>query len=1061
MLRRSRMSHVRCFVGALWLIAILPSAAAAQASPDSLREQFRRRLAASVGAPSAEGRTAELDAARRIADRYASAWQDSLFVRELTRFGRWTPQQRAAKVAADSFRRAGFEIFTKEGPETALGLWLRSHRLSESILDSVGLGATLGNLGAAHLSLGNLDSAAHFLARSRALAERTRDWRVFANTLGLLGSLAEAENDMETARRHYARARAVRPLSGDDRGAAADENNLGLIAQALGDTAGARRSFEAALARNRRAGRDGPAAVNLANLANLAEADGRFSRALALHREALALHRRAGETAAAGLDLHSIGNLALRLGDYPASIAALTESAAILSRTRPPEDAAAAHADLAQAHAGAGDLGAAARAVARGERIASGAGAEARATLALARGDLALDANALAEAAGEYARAESLFVLAENDAGAAAARQGRGALQLRRGDAAGAVRTFTASAAAQRAAGDERSATLTELLLGAAQAEAGNPGQAIATTRRAQRALRRMGDPVAEAAAFASLGDLAERGGQARQAETSFRQGLDVLGSRGAPGIAAALRWGVARTLRMRGDLEGASRELRAAISAVENVAGRVPFGPTRWLLLGDAADLHADLALLEHARGRTRPAFEASERLRGRQMRELLTRGFVATPPELDRSLVLRERELRRHIGELEHRPFAASGTGSLRDFPESPGYAGPGAALAAARSEHSSTLESLGSTGAPYASLVTLPRVDHRDVAERLQAGQALLEYLVTDSVTLLFVVTRDSTTAVSIPVGRRELAAAVDFSRAAIEMPAPTGAREPWRPPLRRLHRLLIAPAEGTGLLRNVRTLLIAPHAELHYLPFAALISGSRDTYLVERYEIAYVPSAAIWMELGARQPVPAGGRVLALAPFPGSLPGSRDEVRAIGKLHGRGADVVVGKDATESLFGSAAPSYSVIHLATYGILNRHNPLFSFVSLAPASGVEGRLEVHEVFGQKLRARLLVLSACETGLASGAAADVPAGDDWVGLVRAFLFAGADNVMATLWPIEDRPTSRIIPQFYRALEGRSPAAALAIAQREAIRDPRTSSPRRWAAFSVAGVGAR
>ena len=114
-----------------------------------------------------------------------------------------------------------------------------------------------------------------------------------------------------------------------------------------------------------------------------------------------------------------------------------------------------------------------------------------------------------------------------------------------------------------------------------------------------------------------------------------------------------------------------------------------------------------------------------------------------------------------------------------------------------------------------------------------------------------------------------------------------------------------------------------------------------------------------------------------------------------------------------------------------------------------------------MHEVVGQPLRARLLVLSACETGLASGAAADVPAGDDWLGLVRAFLFAGADNVMATLWPIEDRPTSRIVPQFYRALEGRSPAAALAIAQREAIRDPRTSAPRRWAAFAIAGAGAR
>ena len=76
-----------------------------------------------------------------------------------------------------------------------------------------------------------------------------------------------------------------------------------------------------------------------------------------------------------------------------------------------------------------------------------------------------------------------------------------------------------------------------------------------------------------------------------------------------------------------------------------------------------------------------------------------------------------------------------------------------------------------------------------------------------------------------------------------------------------------------------------------------------------------------------------------------------------------------------------------------------------LFSFVQLSGGGGdSDGRLEVHEVFGLSLSARLVVLSACQTGLASGAVADVPAGDDWVGLVRAFLGAGAQNVIATLW---------------------------------------------------------
>ena len=131
---------------------------------------------------------------------------------------------------------------------------------------------------------------------------------------------------------------------------------------------------------------------------------------------------------------------------------------------------------------------------------------------------------------------------------------------------------------------------------------------------------------------------------------------------------------------------------------------------------------------------------------------------------------------------------------------------------------------------------------------------------------------------------------------------------------------------------------------------------------------------------------------------------------------------------------------------MHLATYGVLNKHNPLFSFVELNAGSGEDGRLEVHEVFGLKLRARLLVLSACQTGLAAGTLADVPAGDDWVGLVQAFLFAGADNVVATLWPVQDLATARFMQRFYEGLaRGQAEADALAEAQRGALRDPSTA----------------
>jgi len=169
------------------------------------------------------------------------------------------------------------------------------------------------------------------------------------------------------------------------------------------------------------------------------------------------------------------------------------------------------------------------------------------------------------------------------------------------------------------------------------------------------------------------------------------------------------------------------------------------------------------------------------------------------------------------------------------------------------------------------------------------------------------------------------------------------------------------------------------------------------------------------------------------------------------------------VLTAGGATEDAFRREAPQRRIVHLATYGVLNKHNPLFSFVELAPGGGQDGRLEVHEVFGLHLTADLVVLSACETGVGSGALADVPAGDDWVGLVRAFLHAGAAHVVATLWRVDDWATEALMERFYEGLAtGAEPARALALAQRALVGAAATAHPRYWAGFvAVGGSDAR
>jgi len=335
-------------------------------------------------------------------------------------------------------------------------------------------------------------------------------------------------------------------------------------------------------------------------------------------------------------------------------------------------------------------------------------------------------------------------------------------------------------------------------------------------------------------------------------------------------------------------------------------------------------------------------------------------------------------------------------------------------------------------------------------------LSNDQVLLEYLVGDSTTMVFVVTADTLVAIDLNISRGSLIPLIDFARGTVASPSEGAARSAWRAPMRRLYQHLIAPVQETGLLAGRQSLFIAPHGELHYLPFAALLEpGATGQPLVARYVLQYVPSATVWLQLRNR-PISASAGVLALAPRVTTLPGSAAEVAAIRQIHRERAQVLVGTQASEHAFRALAPGREIVHLATYGVLNKHNPLFSFVELGAGGGENGRLEVHEVFGLTLNARLLVLSACQTGLGAGALADVPPGDDWVGLVQGFLYAGASNVLATLWPVQDLATARFMKRFYTDLAaGRPEAEALALAQRAAAHERRTAHPFFWAGFAL------
>ena len=1034
--------------------------ALAKQEPDSLRTAITGARAAGTAASTELDRNASLVFAARLAHNYAAAWRDSFYIREVERFTDAPVEWRRSWVVADSTRRAGIATATSVGVPAGMRLWRRSARQFRLLHDTAGLAAATGNLGAGYYLAGDLDSAALFLARARALAAITGDRRTEANAVGTLGSVHKDRNELRQARELYMQALALRERSGDGRGAASDRNNLGLIAQSLGSLDEARLSFVAALASNRAALRQHSIAINLANLANLASLVGDSPGADTLYAQALAIHSQLGERDDAAIILHDIAMLSMRRADYDRALAMLRRALALSDSTGALLEHAAELADLATLQAARGAMEEGLSSIREAQRTATAAHApdELLARLAMTRGDLAVSLNLLADAEREFALAERLAASSGDRALQGEAERGRGLLFTERKQFGEAVVAFAASIRNHLAIGDVRAAARSRLSLGYAQSAMGDTLRARHTLAEALKRMHTVADSAGEAGVYLAMGDLGIRQGNPVDAESALRRGIAVLGDRQAPALASALHTSLGSALRARGALPEASVELRLGIASAEWTASRLGLAENRESFRADKWDGYAALALIEQQMHRPAEAFAVSERMRARQALEELDRGTVRYGR--DDSLAAQQQQLRHRIGELTRLVIGdGDATRTARGEAEA-GATRDAARDALAVAERRYAELSRAQVHRDPESMRVAPSapIGAREVMNQLQANEVLLEYLITDSASTLFALTKDTVMAIDLHANRHELAGLVDFVRDAIGRPG-HGAPA-WRDPLRRLYALLIAPADDAGALRGKDHLIVVPHAELHLLPFAALMpSSGKHRFLVERLTILTAPSASLWLRLTRRAGETRTGPVLALAPRANVLPASQREVDGIERLYGERTTVLRGSGATRQALLARAPSSAVIHLASLGVLNRQNPLFSFVELSPQGEDDGRLAVTDVLALRLNARLVTLSACQTALGAGAIADVPAGDEWVGFTSAFLRAGAQDVLASLWPVEDDATTTLMISFYQEFQSGAPAAdALAAAQRAAIQDPARAEPFRWAGFVMTGA---
>ncbi len=251
--------------------------------------------------------------------------------------------------------------------------------------------------------------------------------------------------------------------------------------------------------------------------------------------------------------------------------------------------------------------------------------------------------------------------------------------------------------------------------------------------------------------------------------------------------------------------------------------------------------------------------------------------------------------------------------------------------------------------------------------------------------------------------------------------------------------RLYDLLIRPISDR--IKGGRVVFV-PAGLLHYLPFQSLNDGR--VFLIEDFEISYAPSVSILQNcLSAPQLKRRNALLAAVADK--FTPLVDEEVAIISQLF-EVSTCLMNSDATIANINHQIRDADVIHIACHGTFRQDNPGFSSLSL-----YDENLTINEIRGMKLQDRMIVLSACESGVN-----DVVKGEELIGLTRGLLEAGSRTLVQSLWNVSDRWTLELMKTFYEEfIQGQGPAVALRVAQRRLIGEK--VPPYLWSPFVVTG----
>ena len=355
--------------------------------------------------------------------------------------------------------------------------------------------------------------------------------------------------------------------------------------------------------------------------------------------------------------------------------------------------------------------------------------------------------------------------------------------------------------------------------------------------------------------------------------------------------------------------------------------------------------------------------------------------------------------------------------------------------------------------------------------------------INYVASDTLLYIFIANRKHQQLLAIPIDSSFYFNIRQF-RSLLSMPSPSDnariAFENYQSTGYELYKTLFNPVRPYLISDKI---LISPDNILSYLPFETIptspalgerILYNEVAYLMNDFDISYTYSATFMAE-SVKRDYSIGNKLIAFAPnYPEpidiqsilmnrqagmdklpDLPYARQEAEYVSNI--TGGKLFENKEAKESVYKTESGKYDIIHLAMHTVLNDKDPMHSTLIFSPGNDtIDDRfLKTYEVYGIPLKAKMVVLSSCNTG-----AGHLYSGEGIISLARGFIYSGSASVVMSMWEIEDRSGTEIVKMFYDNLkQGNSKSVALRKARIAYLEkaDQLRSHPYFWSALVIYG----